>query len=728
MKKILLLLHLFSLGYMIAQIPSGADAVYKFTGGSLVNTISPGIGDLQPRANGHLFTSDRDGNPNAALRNRQETFDGISLNATASQPINNLTFSFWYLFENANVGTNTEAVMQLFDNQGHGVRINKISSTQMDVEIQTATTSHTVQFSDSRFAQTQWQHIAVVVARRTGNYAVNMIVNGQSISSTNVNTLSNNANILDSAADFVLSPVISQFGLRSATDDIYLYSRELSLADITGLYNEPGIVPLTKVYASTTGSGSFSGDSWANSTTLGAALSMVTQNGEIWVKSGTYKPTSGTNRMVPLDVDKSVSLYGGFAGNETNINQRVLGANPTILDGDLMGNDDNRIIDGNVTYNDNSVTIVEIGASNVNMDGFTITSAYASDATAGTRTGYGALYIDNNVKNFTLKNMLFTRNVARGGGAGIYYAPLNQNSASLRIENSVFKDNFSRIGTGIYLETRANTNMDVKIINSLFYDNATGDMASGQGVGASSALIRATEVNNSINVDLVHCAFIDNEERSTGSSTFVYGRQNVNAGPVTCRIFNSIFDTNTNANSTEPSPISPANATPVSTLVRNILTSTSTATAGGNQLLITVGQPTYVDETNDNFRFASNSLGIDDGNANNTTGFNITEDLDGNTRIVGNEVDLGPYEFGATASLIDVGHEKIAIYPNPATTLISVTSDVAFAKATIYNLQGQIVKETTTSDITIAELNSGVYLLEIITASGFRDVLKFVKK
>lgn len=51
----------------------------------------------------------------------------------------------------------------------------------------------------------------------------------------------------------------------------------------------------------------------------------------IWIKSGLY--TGDTNNSTFLEITNSTKIYGGFAGNESDINQRDIKNNPTILDG-----------------------------------------------------------------------------------------------------------------------------------------------------------------------------------------------------------------------------------------------------------------------------------------------------------------------------------------------------------------------------------------------------------
>lgn len=87
-----------------------------------------------------------------------------------------------------------------------------------------------------------------------------------------------------------------------------------------------GTLGATVRYVAADGTGD--GSSWANAMSdLQAAIDASSSGDEIWVKQGTYKPTSLIKSNKPTSkafiLKEGVSLYGGFAGTETSVSDRV---------------------------------------------------------------------------------------------------------------------------------------------------------------------------------------------------------------------------------------------------------------------------------------------------------------------------------------------------------------------------------------------------------------------
>jgi len=269
----------------------------------------------------------------------------------------------------------------------------------------------------------------------------------------------------------------------------------------------------TIVYVDQTASGLNDGSSWSNAFTdiqsaLDEAAITATEGtpNQVWVKSGTYYPTSGTNASISLSLKNNVELFGGFGGTETTLSQRDFKDNITTLSGNI-GNQADSL--------DNSDVIVSVSADitdRVLIDGFHLEGAYGTGAVSGAihyfsspgeievhnctfRNNFGlggsaisgfngtvngkftlvnSFFIDNGAFNlgstsavairaeFIIHGCVFTRNKASGGGA----ISLFQGEGS--ISNCTFYDNSAIVGSAITV----NSNPVAVITTSIFWGNS----------------------------------------------------------------------------------------------------------------------------------------------------------------------------------------------------------------------------------------------------------------
>ena len=143
------------------------------------------------------------------------------------------------------------------------------------------------------------------------------------------------------------------------------------------------------------------GSSWSTAfNNMDAALNAAGTAGgsnDIWVAQGTYKPSipygggyNGTEpNLVTFYLPSNVAIYGGFAGGENSLSKRNPQKNPTILSGDLNGDD----IPGNFSSNksDNAWHVLTAnGATNVRVDGFFVKGGNAAGPDSGTATPDGS--------------------------------------------------------------------------------------------------------------------------------------------------------------------------------------------------------------------------------------------------------------------------------------------------------------------------------------------------
>ena len=136
---------------------------------------------------------------------------------------------------------------------------------------------------------------------------------------------------------------------------------------------------------------------------------------EIWVAEGTYTPAPpGGDRHATFALINGVDLYGGFAGNETQRDQRNPAAHVTTLSGDLNGDDDPAEFPGGDSYADNTHHIITaIGPDlTATVDGFTITGGN----TTGGSPNYGA-GVNASDADLTFDRCTFTANQAQSGAA-----------------------------------------------------------------------------------------------------------------------------------------------------------------------------------------------------------------------------------------------------------------------------------------------------------------------
>ena len=181
-------------------------------------------------------------------------------------------------------------------------------------------------------------------------------------------------------------------------------------------------------YVKADAAGANDGSSWTNAfTDLQSALGTSTCT-EMWVAAGTYKPTSGTDRVATFQLKDGVALYGGFSGTETGRDQRDWSRNLTLLSGDL----------GLANYLlDNSYHVVT-GANNATLDGFTVTEGYTNtvpDLLTPHRSGAGMYNLNSSP---TVTNVIFFHNGAQLGGPGMH----NVNSSPV-LTRVTFRDNWT---------------------------------------------------------------------------------------------------------------------------------------------------------------------------------------------------------------------------------------------------------------------------------------------
>src|SRR6202162_3275688 len=236
------------------------------------------------------------------------------------------------------------------------------------------------------------------------------------------------------------------------------------------------------VYVNAAAAGANDGSSWANAYTgLQSALTAAIFGDEIWVASGTYRPTTTTNRGVSFALKNGVGIYGGFFGDEASLSQRDPAANVTILSGNIGTPGSSSDNSYHVVTADSTVTASAV------LDGFTITGGNADGLSASNQDRGGGMGV--NARAPTVSHRIFTSNPASEKGGGIRVT-----NGSPVIDGCTFISNSGGAGGG---GIGAGSGSAFTVQNTVFRGNSTVS-AGGAGLEAASG------------VTAVNCVFQNN--------------------------------------------------------------------------------------------------------------------------------------------------------------------------------------------------------------------------
>ncbi len=375
------------------------------------------------------------------------------------------------------------------------------------------------------------------------------------------------------------------------------------------------------IKADATGICNGSGHSWANPCSLTSALATASSGMQIWVAAGTYKPTTGTDREATFSLRSGVEIYGGFAGDETSLDQRDP-QNVTILSGDIGTPNDAR---NGRAYCDNSYHVVTGSGADATaiLDGFTINegNAIGNGSSLEQKDG-GGMYIHGGSP--TLRNLIFYNNFAESFGGGM--ANYDSNPS---LTNVTFSDNIG-YGGGM-----ANSNSSPRLTNVTFSNNLSGFKGGGMANAEGSHPI------------LTNVTFSGNRGG---------GMININSSPILTNVtFSGNMGTNggmTNIEGSNPTLVNvimwgdgPEELLNYSGSAPNITYSDIQQSQGvypgaGN----INADPLFVNAPGD-LRLKPGSPAINAG-SNAAIPDGVTADFDSQPRIQDGIVDMGAYEFG----------------------------------------------------------------------------------
>jgi hypothetical protein len=317
------------------------------------------------------------------------------------------------------------------------------------------------------------------------------------------------------------------------------------------------------------------GSSWVQAfNNLQAAINASSDSGDIWMKGGTYTLSN------QVSVNKAVTIYGGFRGDEELLDAHDPAANTTIIDGDhntrCLFISADAIIDGLSIQNGRHIASINGQGGGIYIDNAAphlINCAISNNALdiPGVSGQGGAIYneggspvianchFENNLTSNTaqpseggaifnnggfpsISNTIFINNRAPGDGSGggaIYISSGNATITACRFVDNYAGLSSSGLGGAIYLGGGIQT-----ISDSYFQGNlAEGlSMARGGAIYNASATLTLTNTiflgneawhnssgfggaiyNNGSDPFITNCTFFANRAVGTGSASAVGG-------------------------------------------------------------------------------------------------------------------------------------------------------------------------------------------------------------
>ncbi|MEM6802380.1 MAG: choice-of-anchor Q domain-containing protein [Bacteroidota bacterium] len=382
-------------------------------------------------------------------------------------------------------------------------------------------------------------------------------------------------------------------------------------------------------YVNTQAIANGSGESWSSAFQhLQEAIDKAGVFNEIWVAKGTYQPIQYVGgkgeRYRTFALINGLKIYGGFKGDESELDQRNIQLYETILSGDLKNND----TDDPSTLTDNVFHVVSGNNTNHTalLDGFTITAGNANDSVWPHDGGGG---INNYQSQPSIRNCQIKNNRAFADGGGIR----NWGKANTQIENCIFLDNYSEQEGGAIMNA---DHSNPSIFNCTFKNNISGEDG---GAIYNNLYSRAKIVN---------CLFVNNQAGLTGGAIY-----NVNDSQP------SIINCTITKNKAEKSGGAISNLRSYPNIINSILWGNRASENAEIHIVQSTAIVTYsiisggyygvgnqdIDPMIDseNFRLSPNSKAI---NAGKNEVVNFQLDLAGNPRIMEKKVDVGALEFG----------------------------------------------------------------------------------
>lgn len=228
-----------------------------------------------------------------------------------------------------------------------------------------------------------------------------------------------------------------------------------------------------QIYVDASASGANDGTSWADAySNLEDALA-DTSDEEVWIAAGTYIPGGDSDDYeASFDIAVNKQLYGGFAGNETSLDDRDPEANETILSGDVAGDDVTDDFDTAKADNRRHVITVSV------------VDTIPDDAFESNVVFDGLIITGGNTEADTDLDLPFV------SGGGIY------SIVNIDVNACIFRNNYAARGASVFLAG----NVDNSTFNLSVFEN---NRATSQSAGVA--------IRNAENVTVADCYFGNNQ-------------------------------------------------------------------------------------------------------------------------------------------------------------------------------------------------------------------------
>ncbi len=289
----------------------------------------------------------------------------------------------------------------------------------------------------------------------------------------------------------------------------------------TFIFSLPLLVNGQQFYIDANASGNGDGTSWENAfKNFPDAFANYPADAIFWVAEGVYHVTNSTNFMEKITLDEPVSIYGGFIGNESSLEERAWYNHPCFVSGNI--GDPN-------SQTDNSRGFFDVDNENTLIDGLIFQDTYQTSSADA--LFYSPIRSLPNSK-LTIVNCIFRYNTA-WSCSGIRLNGL------VNIENSLFHDNTNLGGghnvtlniegeayirnctfannqweTSFGSEVGGNNNAHAFIFNTIIKNTSTNPIFSAPIIQANNSVIfgnavSQTVVNNSSNLSTEEPTFIN---------------------------------------------------------------------------------------------------------------------------------------------------------------------------------------------------------------------------